>query len=753
MLNPTLLDQSRTAPPVVARDAALKRLVSHEDFHSRVEKERRDTRPAAAAADRHLTLTVKRDLGMKRGGTADPDFGVRMFERIIKGNDLVPINYLERGVGCARAVCRIRLMTTTQETVGFATGFMVARGVLLTNQHVFPTAAHARFARAEFGYEHDAQGGDRVPESFEFDLRTRPLIRGDLDFCLVAVNAQSLEGRWPLDAFGWLLLDPTPGKTRENEYLTIIQHPAGERKQICVRENKLIRYEDHTLWYQTDTVAGSSGSPVFNNSWQVVALHHSGVPLTNKKHQIVTTDGQVFNANKMSEDCIAWMANEGIRVSSILACLRADHSDHQLAQAVLAGTPCAMRYASASGDGMPPGVPGGMLGASVTVPVFVAPTTTTPARPGFPSAPPRASVASLGAFPMDFLLEVKKPAAGTIDQFPSNADRKKDDLSNRKGYQPDFLGTGKLSVPFPKVAKNHSFNKALTWGPGGKNSVLPYDRHSLLMSSERRFAIWTAVNVDDNQRFTQPKGDPEWINDPRVGGQDVGGEFYTKDPGVTTEGQKKRVSPFDRGHQVQQEDATWGKDSTSAARSSADTFYFPNAAPQILKFNQGAKAWQGLEDYCIEVFATKTGRANVLTGPIYDAPKATGTPAGGTKAIPLDPKGKSTPDPKFLGIRVPKAFYKIVACADENKKLRAAAFIMTQEFQLDHLKGTPIVDETLTTVQAKIFFVTVADVEALTGLDFGTNIQSAQVTTLEALRLGRGTQPGSEILSLADLRL
>jgi V8-like Glu-specific endopeptidase len=26
----------------------------------------------------------------------------------------------------------------------------------------------------------------------------------------------------------------------------------------------------------TDTLPGSSGSPVFNSSWQVVALHHSG---------------------------------------------------------------------------------------------------------------------------------------------------------------------------------------------------------------------------------------------------------------------------------------------------------------------------------------------------------------------------------------------------------------------------------------------------------------------------------------------
>ncbi len=30
--------------------------------------------------------------------------------------------------------------------------------------------------------------------------------------------------------------------------------------------------------YVADTMEGSSGSPVFNRKWEVVALHHSGTP-------------------------------------------------------------------------------------------------------------------------------------------------------------------------------------------------------------------------------------------------------------------------------------------------------------------------------------------------------------------------------------------------------------------------------------------------------------------------------------------
>jgi endonuclease G len=615
---------------------------------------------------------------------------------------------------------------------------------------VLPTAAHARFARAEFGFEHDSLGGDRVPDVFDFDAHVRPIIRGDFDFCLAALSPRTIDGRASVDDFGWLVLDPAPGKTRENEYLTIIQHPAGERKQVCVRENRLIKYTDHTLWYQTDTVAGSSGSPVFNNSWQVVALHHSGVPLTNNKRQIMTTDGRVYDPAAMKESLIAWTANEGMRVSSILRCLREEHAGNPLAQAVLAGTPCpAARATVSSADSV--------RGASVTVPVFIGGPSAGVGGDGAAVAParrePRAELApEFGGFLAGFALEVKKPAFGSIDEYPP---RKDDDLLDRKGYQPNFLGSGALLVAKPVIKKKHAFNKPMTWGAGGKTE-LPYARHTVLLSDERRLAIWAAVNVDDNFRHSQPKRDPGWMNDPRLGGRDIGEEFYKTSPGVRdTVGQPaNRKNPFDRGHQVQQEDATWGKTSSAAATASADTFYFPNCAPQIIEFNQRGTAWQGLEDYCIEVFAAEMRRACVFSGPVFDAPKSTGTLKSDTLALPLNPKGKRVSDPKFLGVRVPKAFYKIVVCSD-GQRLRAAAFLMSQQFQLDRLKGTPIVDvqETLSTVQARIFFVSVDDVEALTGLDFGAGVHAGEVTTLEAVKLGRGSPPGTEVRSLADLRL
>src|SRR5262249_44290809 len=114
--------------------------------------------------------------------------------------------------------------------------------------------------------------------------------------------------------------------------------PGGERKQVCVRENKLLKYDDNSpfIWYQTDTVGGSSGSPVFNNSWDVVALHHSSVPRMKKvngRDVWLAKDGSVWTSN-MGDDAVDWIANEGVRISQIIDFLTTKFGDHPLSRAV-----------------------------------------------------------------------------------------------------------------------------------------------------------------------------------------------------------------------------------------------------------------------------------------------------------------------------------------------------------------------------------------------------------------------------------
>ena len=157
----------------------------------------------------------------------------------------MPVAYLERGAIAARAVARIDLGGGA-----FGTGFLIAPRVLITNNHVIGDKATAARAMANFQYEvnlKDAPADDVTVELVPDELfYTSPV--NELDFTVVAVSPKV-----PLWQFGCLPLIEATGKTSEGEWLTIIQHPSGQRKQICVRENKFIKRTEDMLWYTTDT--------------------------------------------------------------------------------------------------------------------------------------------------------------------------------------------------------------------------------------------------------------------------------------------------------------------------------------------------------------------------------------------------------------------------------------------------------------------------------------------------------------------
>ncbi|RYD51658.1 MAG: serine protease, partial [Verrucomicrobiaceae bacterium] len=259
-------------------------------------------------------------------------------ERIIQGNELQDINYLARGVRAAEAVARIVVRRSDGRLYSYGSGFLVAPGLLLTNHHVLPDRQSALRSSAEFRYERDIAGKPLDPITFDFAPDQFFHSHEELDFALVAVAEKSERNGVALSSFGYLPLVEALGKVVDGEWLTIVQHPNGERKQLCIRENQLLQIEKDVLWYSTDTVAGSSGSPVFNNDWIIVALHHSGQPMK-KDGRIQTIDGRDWDPQRDSEDQIKWIANEGIRVSRIVQQLREDHPGNPLLAPIFTATP------------------------------------------------------------------------------------------------------------------------------------------------------------------------------------------------------------------------------------------------------------------------------------------------------------------------------------------------------------------------------------------------------------------------------
>ena len=153
----------------------------------------------------------------------------------------------------------------------------------------------------------------KTSRSFRFAPEDFFLTDQALDYTLVALRPDP-----GLAEFGWLRLIEETGKLMVGEKVNVIQHPNGEPKQLAIRENRVVDELDLFLHYQTDTAPGSSGSPVFNDQWEVVALHHSGVPVRDPQGHILTTDNRRWES-WMGEQRIAWKANEGVRVSQLVA--------------------------------------------------------------------------------------------------------------------------------------------------------------------------------------------------------------------------------------------------------------------------------------------------------------------------------------------------------------------------------------------------------------------------------------------------
>jgi|GEM_PF-2828161 len=216
-------------------------------------------------------------------------------------NDFLSVGFLEQAIAVARTVARI----TFQHGAASGSGFLISDRLLLTNNHVIPDSATARDLMAEFEYELDGNGTPKIPTRFEFDpaLFFMTDSADDLDYTIVGIG-RKISGPRTLQELGFCQLLPRADKHSLGEFVNVIQHPHGRLKQVVLRENQLVSRGDRVLHYVADTQEGSSGSPVCNDQWQVVALHHFGKP-----H--LETDGP-------NGGPITLNVNEGIRISSIL---------------------------------------------------------------------------------------------------------------------------------------------------------------------------------------------------------------------------------------------------------------------------------------------------------------------------------------------------------------------------------------------------------------------------------------------------
>ena len=249
-------------------------------------------------------------------GTAAPgaDDVDHVLERVLDEPDFRPVHWLDGGLRAVRCTGLVK------GSAGDGTGFLVAPWLFMTNNHVLPDPDVAAGATVRFGYQEqpsgDVVGVTTVPLDPARCFVTSPY--AELDYTVVAVGAMPDSAEAPGATLGSIPLVASLGKILEGEHVNIVQHPNGRPMEIAFRNNKLVALvDDDVMTYSTDTDRGSSGAPVFNDQWELVALHRSSVEATDAEGRRVDLNGQPVGPGT-PEALRHWTANKGTRVSAIV---------------------------------------------------------------------------------------------------------------------------------------------------------------------------------------------------------------------------------------------------------------------------------------------------------------------------------------------------------------------------------------------------------------------------------------------------
>ncbi len=209
------------------------------------------------------------------------------FEKIFGDTGFMSPEKIRLGLKRCEAVGRVE--ETTGDGVG--TGFAIPGAALcdrwsgnylfVTNNHVVSTtdADALRFANAQVTF-HALRDGAGKPFTTRFVRILRESPPDHLDYTVLEIADQ------PPGLEAYPVADTMP-TVNSGQRLYVVGHPRGGGLMFSMQDNRLVDHgapTDYRVHYRTPTEPGSSGSPVFNGGWELVALHHSGSATMKRIH-------------------------------------------------------------------------------------------------------------------------------------------------------------------------------------------------------------------------------------------------------------------------------------------------------------------------------------------------------------------------------------------------------------------------------------------------------------------------------------
>lgn len=280
-------------------------------------------------AHEKVALESQRRIATDQGLPETPSPVTGELERIVGRNDLLAFGWLGAALSVGNSVARLIVpryyngspvyYSTGNPKEIFGTGWLIGSQYIMTNYHVVNARSiseghaterdlklQAKHTTVQFEYDEENIAGfpADVAELVAWNRYGKP---PQLDYALLKLTepVQRIPLTLAPEAISTLDDDPVA--------VNIIQHPGGDAKKLGIRNNLAHKITEFELSYFTDTQRGSSGSPVCDDIWRVVALHKMWNPLINNN---VMFQGQ----------SVAW-ENRGTRIGKIIEDLQNNYPD------------------------------------------------------------------------------------------------------------------------------------------------------------------------------------------------------------------------------------------------------------------------------------------------------------------------------------------------------------------------------------------------------------------------------------------
>lgn len=265
----------------------------------------------------HMLSIIRQALLQREGGavTIEPNelnnnaeqkkTDTQTLQKVLGREGVKSYKWMQTALDRARYVASIGLSADVIEGTGFlvkGNDLYDAWGedmVLLTNAHVISDQLSSAIHPDDAVITFEALNATDNKEEYSIDSVLWSSPPDKLDTSILKLDK-------PVECALHYPVHPRLPNSQSGSRVYVIGHPLGGALSFSIQDNELLDHEVPLIHYHAPTEPGSSGSPVFNSQWKLIAIHHAG---SEKMHKLNGQKG-------------VYPANEGIWIESIRNALK-----------------------------------------------------------------------------------------------------------------------------------------------------------------------------------------------------------------------------------------------------------------------------------------------------------------------------------------------------------------------------------------------------------------------------------------------